>query len=249
MDKPQLTIITVVYNSSSLLEKTINSIANLKCKNIEYIIIDGNSNDDINLLIERNTLSIDLFVSESDDGIYDAMNKGLKLASGKYIWFLNAGDTIASKSALLMLLKNLKLNKNFIYSDVLLKNDKGYIKLCRSPESLNMSNMTKGMFVCHQSFIVKRELAPLYDLRYKYIADQKWVIECINHNRDSFVKLKLPLSIYLLGGVSDENSAKCLVEKVQLIKSEYQYYFFKNLFYYLSQYIKIKLKYFLNLLC
>jgi glycosyltransferase involved in cell wall biosynthesis len=91
-NNPLISIITVVYNGRDFLEKTIRSVINQSYKNIEYIIIDGGSNDGTVDIIKRYEDKIDYWVSEKDDGIYDAMNKGIKIARGEYIAFINADD-------------------------------------------------------------------------------------------------------------------------------------------------------------
>ena len=91
--KPLFSIITVTYNAVDTLERTIRSVISQR-EHIEYIIIDGGSTDGTQEIVDVYKSYISYFVSEKDSGIYDAMNKGLKAATGEYVWFLNAGDTI-----------------------------------------------------------------------------------------------------------------------------------------------------------
>ena len=93
MDK-RLSIITIVYNNKDNLIKTIKSVREQTYKNIEYIIVDGGSTDGTVDVIKQNPDLIAKYITEPDDGIYDAMNKGLKLATGDYLWFMNSGDEI-----------------------------------------------------------------------------------------------------------------------------------------------------------
>ena len=97
---PKFTIITVTYNAAHWLERTILSILSQSYPNIEYIIIDGASTDGTIGLIKQYAPGISFWISEPDQGIYDAMNKGLQHATGDYVWFLNAGDTFPNADTL-----------------------------------------------------------------------------------------------------------------------------------------------------
>src|SRR5271157_3624714 len=97
---PKISIITVVYNGEKVLLRTIESIANQTFRDIEYIIIDGSSKDGTVGIIENNNHSITKWISEPDKGLYDAMNKGLRMARGEYVLFLNAGDQFYEKNTL-----------------------------------------------------------------------------------------------------------------------------------------------------
>ena len=95
MDNPPLfSIITVAFNAGKVLEQTILSVANQTCPHIEYIIVDGNSSDNTKDIIKQYESAVSQWISEPDTGLYDAMNKGLCMATGDYVWFLNAGDTL-----------------------------------------------------------------------------------------------------------------------------------------------------------
>ena len=98
MQDPLITIITVVLNDEKNIEKTIQSVLGQKYKNIQYIIIDGNSKDQTKNLINKYIDDIDVFISENDKGIYDAFNKGLQRAKGELIGFVNSGDTLTYDS-------------------------------------------------------------------------------------------------------------------------------------------------------
>ena len=97
---PSLTIITIVYNRVKDIEYTLKSITEQTYKNIEYIVIDGNSNDGTLDIIQKYLDKINHLVSEKDNGIYDAMNKGLRLATGDYVLFINGGDNLHQKNTI-----------------------------------------------------------------------------------------------------------------------------------------------------
>ena len=98
----KISVITVVYNGIDLLRGTMESVFAQTYPNIEYIIIDGNSNDGTLELIKENESKITKWISEPDKGLYDAMNKGIKLATGDFLWFMNAGDRIFAKDTLML---------------------------------------------------------------------------------------------------------------------------------------------------
>ena len=100
VNKPLVTIVTVVFNGEQYIEETILSVINQKYKNIEYIIIDGGSNDNTINIIKKYEDLIDYWMSMDDDGIYDAMNKALKIAKGKWINFMNCGDSFCNNEVI-----------------------------------------------------------------------------------------------------------------------------------------------------
>jgi glycosyltransferase involved in cell wall biosynthesis len=97
---PRVSIVTVVYNGEATLERTILSVKSLNYSNLEYIIIDGASKDGTLDIVERHKEVVSRLISEPDKGLYDAMNKGLDLASGDYVWFINSGDEVADPELL-----------------------------------------------------------------------------------------------------------------------------------------------------
>ena len=117
----QISIVTVVFNGEAFLEKSIQSVINQTYKNIEYIVIDGGSTDGTIDIIKKYQDKIAVWISEKDDGIYEAMNKGIALAHGKWINFMNAGDVLFNDNVLTDFCeKSLAYpNVDFFYSDVI----------------------------------------------------------------------------------------------------------------------------------
>lgn len=211
---PRVTVITVTYNAGVLLEQTMSAVLALRYPAIEYIVIDGGSTDGTLALLDRHRRSISHVVSEPDNGIYDAMNKGLRLASGDFIWFLNAGDTPCHPDVLAPLLRADPL-PDYVFSDTRLVHADGKLaNIARAPDQIDWRVMSRGMLVSHQSFLPRRSLAPLYDLRYRYIADQKWVVDILRHCRAG-LRLDAPLSNYLLGGLSHRRFSRFVAEKIR----------------------------------
>ena len=146
---PLITVITVVYNGAKYLEDTIKSVINQTYPNVEYIIIDGGSKDGTIDIIKKYEDYIDYWVSEPDKGIYDAMNKGIDLATGQWINFMNAGDRFYDKNVLKVIYEDLKKNNidaDFIYSDTMIDG----VNFCKCDISKNR--------IIHQSLIYKRDL-------------------------------------------------------------------------------------------
>ena len=175
---PKISIVTVVYNGAQTIEATIKSILDQSYKNIEYIIIDGNSSDGTQDIIKSYENSISKWISEPDKGIYDAMNKGIKLSTGDYIWFMNSGDEIADNIVLEEIISS-NPNSDIYYGDTIMidsdGNEIGNRRLT-PPEKLTWESFKKGMLVSHQSFIVKKNIIKQYNLTYKFSADFEWCL-------------------------------------------------------------------------
>lgn len=166
---PLFSIITVVYNGEKTIEKTINSVLNQTYKNIEYIIIDGNSKDKTVDVIKKYEDEIEYWQSEPDCGIYDAMNKGINLAKGDYICLLNADDWYED-NACQIVAEQIQKNKADVYYGIarVLDNDLETVDIHGSTvKILNRSS------VAHQTCFVSKEIYSnyLYDTKYKSAAD------------------------------------------------------------------------------
>lgn len=217
--QPTISIITVVLNGKEHLKKTIESIKCQTFKDYEFIVIDGGSEDGTLEVIKENTDVISKWLSEKDKGIYDAMNKGIKLASGKYLWFLNAGDAIFSETTLTELFSVVK-DFDVIYGDTELVNEEGKSfglrQLKRPPENLTWKSMINGMVITHQSLVVKKAIAPLYNTRYKYVADIDWLIRVLQNSK-VIINSHQILSKFLLGGFSRKNTLPSLIERFKIL--------------------------------
>lgn len=184
---PVVSVITVVYNSLSLIEKTIRSIAGQTYPNLEFIVIDGGSSDGTVEIIRLYEKQISYWISEPDRGIYDAMNKGLAAASGDYVWFINAGDRIYADDILEKIFVGdkgpAKREYGLIYYGDTMIVDSEYrevgLRRLRPPEVLTWNSFRKGMLVCHQAIIVSREIAEPFDPQYKHSADFDWIVRVL----------------------------------------------------------------------
>lgn len=168
--QPALSIVTVVRNDARRLLRTLESVARQKSDRIEYLVVDGASSDGTPDLIRSHQGLIDRWVSEPDAGIYDAMNKGTRLCTGRYLMFLNAGDELIADVATLVEASPgecvlLYGRANMLFPDGSLSYVKG--KRIRSPQ-----RFLKGMPLCHQAIIYRRDVMPSYDTSFLIMSDR-----------------------------------------------------------------------------
>jgi len=219
---PRISIITVVYNGEKNIGKTIESVLSQSYSQIEYIIVDGKSTDGTLQVISSFGAQIQV-ISEPDQGLYDAMNKGLKAASGDYVWFLNSGDEIFAADTLELMVEGMPDSPDFIYGGTMIidefQNEVGDRRL-KPPKQLSWKSFRQGMVVCHQSMIVKRELAPYYNLEYRLSADIDWAIGA-SKNSGTIHNSGLILSRFLEGGLTDHNIKAGLKERFRIMQRYY----------------------------
>lgn len=221
----KFSIITVTYNAADVLERTIKSIARQEGADIEYLVIDGKSADATLQLIREYEHCINVWVSEPDKGLYDAMNKGLKQATGDYLLFLNAGDTLQGNDAIAKIAQ-IAERENFpdiLYGETDLVDNNGQFiahRRLKAPERLTWKSFRMGMLVCHQAFIVKRTLAPEYDLSYRYSADFDWCIRCMQ-KACGIVNSHLRLVNYLYEGLTTAHRKASLKERYHIMQKYY----------------------------
>ena len=222
-EKPVVSVITVVYNSEKLLERTIQNILSQTYQNIELIIVDGGSKDGTLDIIKKYNDKISYWVSEKDNGLYDAMDKGLQLASGDYVWYINSGDLIFDDTTTEKIFANNPTYADIYYGDTLyvnvnyepigLRNDITNKKL---PAQLSVDSFQYGMVICHQAFIMKRSIAARYDLQYKYVADYDWEIACTK-NAKTAIHTNQVLAKFLTEGFSTKHRKASVKEKYKVM--------------------------------
>ena len=219
---PKVSIITVVFNARSTLERTILSVQALDYPHVEYIVVDGGSTDGTLELIHRYKDQINQWISEPDKGLYDAMNKGLKLASGDYVWFINAGDEVAAPQVLTRLFERTP-GADIYYGDTMIVDMEGREighRRLSPPEHLTWRDFRKGMLVSHQSVLVSRQLARPYDLRYRFSADYDWVLTALKKAKH-VVNGQMVLSRFLDGGLTKNNIIPGLKERFGIMRKNY----------------------------
>ena len=211
--KPLITVITVVFNGEKYLEDTILSVLNQTYNNIEYIIIDGGSTDGTIDIIKKYDGQIDYWVSEKDDGLYYAMNKGLFLAVGDWVNFMNCGDSFFEKDTIDKIFK-CKNRNGVIYGDVMFSFDGTNFVYVKAKELIHF---WKGMQFVHQASFVSSDLMRKYpfDTSYKLIADYNSLYQIYLSNAE-FTYVNLPICNFLAGGISD-NNPKTICESKKMI--------------------------------
>lgn len=223
---PLISIITVCRNAESTIEDTIQSVITQTYHHVEYIVVDGASTDATLDIIRRYADRIAQVVSEPDRGLYDAMNKGLLLATGDYVCFLNAGDTLHEDDTLHLLVRSLagcSQLPDVIYGQTALVDAEGHflrMRRLQAPRRLSWRSFRLGMLVCHQSFYARRQLAPLYDLRYRYSADFDWCIR-VMRSAHTLHYTGLTLTDYLSEGLTTANQRASLVERFRIMCHHY----------------------------
>lgn len=225
---PKFSIITVTYNAAAVIEDTLQSVITQTYKNIEYIIVDGASTDRTMEIVSRYREHIHTVVSEPDRGLYDAMNKGIRLATGDYVCFLNAGDELHEDDTLQLIvhsLTGLTGLPDVIYGRTAIVDEEGHFLRMRRlepPENLTWHSFRQGMLVCHQAFFARRDHAVPYDLRYRFSADFDW---CIRVMKQSTVlhNTRLTLIDYLNEGMTTRNHRASLAERFRIMCRHYGY--------------------------
>lgn len=218
-------IITITFNAADVLDITMKSVAEQSFHSFEHIIIDGASTDNT-LNIARGSATNNLrIVSEKDKGLYDAMNKGLRMAQGKYVIFLNAGDSFASSETLGLYASAAEKDPDIIYGNTLIVDMERNIlgrRHLNAPKLLTFESFSNGMLVCHQAFCVKRIIAPGYDLTYRFSADYDWTIKCIKESiPQKCINLNTVTTLYLDNGLTEKNKIPSLIERYKIMKIHY----------------------------
>lgn len=235
----KITIITVVYNGVNYIEKTISSILNQTYENIEYIIIDGNSKDGTKDLLNnyKNIKSIKI-ISENDKGIYDAMNKGISLATGNWINFMNAGDIFFNNDTLKEIFSFDCSNATIIYGDLMVTYN-GFSKIQKAKM---LDNLKFGMCFSHQSTFFESSFAKsnLYNLQFKLASDFDLIYKAYNTER-LFIYRNVIISNVISNGIADKNRIKTLNEYYEISKK------YNSKFILLPSYIKMYIVTFLTM--
>lgn len=227
MDKsPLISIITITYNAEATIGPTLQSVSEQTFEDYEHLVIDGASTDGT-LSLARRYEGVRI-LSEPDKGLYDAMNKGLSMARGRYVLFLNSGDTFHSKKILSEYARRAQLGEDIIYGDTVIVDSNRHIigqRHLNAPAHLTRTSFAQGMLICHQAFMVRRELAPEYDIRYRFSADYDWTIKCISAADPSrCTNLNLIVIDYLSDGLTDRNKGRSLRERYRVMASHYGHF-------------------------
>ena len=208
-----LSIITINYNDKVGLERTIKSVQEQTNTNFEHIVIDGGSTDGSEELIEANKTSFSYWVSEPDKGIYNAMNKGIKVAEGEYLYFLNSGDHFEGFNALDKISFNLA-NEDIIYYNIKVVNgNETHIKTY--PKELSFMFMHNDL-PSHQSTFIRKSLFDThgyYDEQLKIVSDWKFLILALLKYNASYKHIDDTFAVFYTGGISSVEGSFEAMEK------------------------------------
>lgn len=216
-NKPLVTVVTVTYNAEKFLEQTIKSVIEQDYPNIEYIIIDGGSSDGTVDIIKRYEKHINYWVSEKDEGIYDAMNKGIDKATGEWINFMNAGDSFVHSGTISEVISNVTDDIDLIVGDInYIENDKATY---RQHDGLDYA--LDHMFCCHQALFTRMNIMKKYkfSLDFKFSADYDFVLKC-HMNDYKFKFVDFAIANFISDGMSETNIIHVKIENM-CIQSKY----------------------------
>lgn len=225
----KFSIITIVYNGESFIEGTMQSVINQTFKDYEYIIVDGASKDATLSIVQdfaKESSANIKWISERDKGLYDAMNKGLRLATGDFVLFLNAGDRLFEPTTLEKIAATITPTTDILYGETMLVDDnrthigtRTNITVQKLPSKLTWRSMRFGMVVCHQAFLPSRKIAPQY-IEENLAADIDWVIKCLK-NAKNVTNTQVIVSEYLMGGMSKTRHQQSLKDRYAVLETHF----------------------------
>jgi len=217
----KITVITVAYNAAADIEGTIQSVLSQTFASIEYLIIDGASTDETANIVKKYDSELS-WHSEPDEGLYDAMNKGLKHATGDFVLFLNAGDRFYENDTLEKVFAKYMPDTDILYGNVMMVGENREYLGLRSeltphklPENLTWKDMKHGMVVSHQAFIVRRDIAPKY-IADNLCADIDWVIQCLQKSRRT-IHTHTCIAEFQTGGLSRQRHSESLNDRYRVL--------------------------------
>lgn len=219
---PKVSIITVVYNDVRGIEYTIRSVMKQTYAELEYIIVDGLSTDGTLQVIDQYNEEVSILISEKDNGIYDAMNKGLATATGDYVLFLNSGDELYEDMTLEKVFSSAE-NADIYYGETKLIDEERNIigdRRHKTPTRFDWKSFRYGMNICHQAIYVKRSIAQPYDVQYALSADVDWVIRAAK-KANKIVNVNQYVAKYLVGGMTQQCHRQSLKERYAIFKTHY----------------------------
>ncbi|MEP7268939.1 MAG: glycosyltransferase family 2 protein [Saprospiraceae bacterium] len=222
---PTLSIITICFNDEKYLADTLANIRLQSYPHIQCIIVDGGSTDNSKKIIDENKDIISKWISEKDKGIYDAMNKGISMATGDYILFLNAGDLFFDNNVIEDVMSESNGN-DILYGDAIHINPDGSFKSLRHkkiPKKLSWKSFKQGMVVSHQALIIKTSIVQPFNLDYMIASDIDWAIRCTKLAR-SFLHVGITISKFKYGGISSQKRSKALIERWKIMHQHYGIY-------------------------
>lgn len=214
----KISIITINYNNKSGLQKTIESVINQTYKDIEYIVVDGNSTDGSKDVLVQYKEHFSYWVTEPDTGIYNAMNKGAAHATGDYLLFLNSGDFLSNYTVLGEVAKH--LGDTDLVMGSLRYVPSGNVAYTSISQHLSLLDFVKGSPIPHPSTFIRRDLLERhrYDEDLRIVSDWKFFLQNIILDRCSYKSIDLCVTNFLEEGVSS-NRDKCIAERDSVLEA------------------------------
>lgn len=212
---PKLSIITINRNNAEGLRKTIESVVCQTFTDFEYIVIDGASTDESVDIIKQYADRITYWVSEPDKGIYNAMNKGIKKASGDYLQFLNSGDWLVRTNTLSEIF-SLNRDEDILYGDEFLYFSEHKIQTKTYPEKISFTHLLNGSISHEGSFYNRNLFNQLYDESFTIVSDWEFEIREIIQNNRTLYKLNQPVIYFEMSGISQSDSHKIIQQQERL---------------------------------
>ena len=233
-----ITYITVTYNAAAAVKRTLDSVLRQDYPHICHLIIDGASTDDTQKIVDDYVTRSNetgnghtvLVTSEPDNGIYDAMNKGLRSATGDYICFLNAGDFLPAEDTVTRIIETLgSQSPAVLYGDTdIVDSDGRFLRHRRlaPPENLTWRSFRQGMLVCHQAFYARVDFAVQtpYDTAFRYSADVDWCIRIMRQAEKEGVPLlhlHMVVANYTEEGQTTLHHRESLMERYRVMQRHY----------------------------
>ena len=218
---PTLTIITICYNIKDEIERTCKSIIDQTWQDFEWIVVDGGSTDGTVDVLKKYADRIDVLISEKDSGIYNAMNKGIKLAHGTWLNFMNGGDCFAANDVLEKVFKDKEYNADVLYGDMRIQKKGKEVHINHYPNEVNKTYFKHGR-IGHQAAFIKYDLFEkygMYNEKYKIASDwEKWII--FTENNCVFQHLDFIVCNFDVSGIGSKPSPLREYENTRII-SEY----------------------------
>jgi glycosyltransferase involved in cell wall biosynthesis len=215
---PLLSIITINFNNREGLEKTIQSVRTQTFRDVEYIVVDGGSSDGSKELLEKYSDSISKWISEKDSGIYNAMNKGIALANGKYLQFLNSGDTLSHKNVLEEFFQN-PLSADIVSGNVLMVGSTS--TLAKNPETVDAVHLFEST-ILHPCTFIKKELFiryGMYDESYRIVADYEFFVRAFVKHNAGYEHRPIIVAHFDTNGVSNQQIEKLKAERKRVLEN------------------------------
>ncbi|MAC42262.1 MAG: glycosyl transferase [Pelagibacterales bacterium] len=231
----KISIITICYNAEKTISKTLDSIKNQSYQNYEHIVIDGGSSDKTLELVKKANISIKI-ISEKDGGIYDAFNKGLKIASGDIIGFLNSDDIFHEKDSLKKILDSFDDDIDCVFGDLIYSNIKNETKRIWKGSKFKKGTFKKGWMPAHPTFYCKRSIYEKYGFfkeEYKIAGDFELMLRFLEKHNIRSKYIPETLVNMKLGGISNRDIGNILIILQEEFKAFKQSNISLNKFFYI----------------